>query len=73
MDRDDHDRNAHQCAGARGRGRLRKQALAPDGLEGVRRQIALEVALEMIEEFTGRRPSTRELLDELLTRLREGD
>jgi hypothetical protein len=68
MDGDDHDRTPAR----RGRGRPRKDA-GPDGLEGVRRAITLEVALEMIAEWTGRRPSTRELLDELLARLREGD
>jgi hypothetical protein len=68
MDGDDHDRTPR-----RGRGRPRKAALAPDGLEGVRRAIALETLAELIEEWTGRRVPTRELLDELLARLREGE
>lgn len=69
MDGDDRDRTPR-----RGRGRPRKAALAPDGLEGVRRQIAAETLAELAAEWSGRRPSTRELLDELLARLRgEGD
>jgi hypothetical protein len=68
MDRDDHDRTPPR----RGRGRPRKAPLAPDGLEGVRRQIALETLTELAEEWGGERLSTRELLDELLARLREG-
>jgi hypothetical protein len=66
MDGDDHAR-----APRRGKGRPRKDAGLPDGLEGVRRAIALEVIAELIEEWTGRRVPTRELLEELLARLRE--
>jgi hypothetical protein len=65
MDGDDHGTEAR-----RGKGRPRKDT-APDGLEGVRRAVALEVIAELIEEWTGRRVPTRELVDELLARLRE--
>jgi hypothetical protein len=69
MDGDDHDRTPAR----RGRGRPRKDAGLSDGLEGVRRQIACEVIADLIEEWAGRRVPTRELLDELLARLREGE
>jgi hypothetical protein len=66
MDRDDHERTPR-----RGRGRPRKQALAPDGLEAVRRQIALEVVAELLEEWGGERLSAEALVRLLLARARE--
>jgi hypothetical protein len=67
MDGDDHDRTPR-----RGRGRPRKDAGLPDGLEGVRRAIALEVVAELLEEWGGESRTVEWLLRELLARLREG-
>jgi hypothetical protein len=68
MDGDDHDRTPAR----RGRGRPRKDA-GPDGLEGVRRAIALEIMAELLEEWGGESRTVEWLLRELLARLREED
>jgi hypothetical protein len=67
MDGDDHDRTPAR----RGRGRPRKDAGEPDGLEGVRRQIALEVMAELLEEWSGERLSAEALVRLLLARIQE--
>jgi hypothetical protein len=72
MDGDDHDRTPAR----RGRGRPRAPAHGcdaglPDGLEGVRRAIALEVVAELLEEWGGESRTVEWLLRELLARLRE--
>jgi hypothetical protein len=67
MDGDDHDRTPAR----RGRGRPRKDADRDDGLESVRRQIALEVVAELLEEWGGESRTAEWLLRELLTRVRD--
>jgi hypothetical protein len=66
MDGDDHDRTPAR----RGRGRPREDAGLPDGLEGVRRQIALETLTELAEEWGGERLSAEALVRLLLARAR---
>jgi hypothetical protein len=62
MDGDDHDRTPAR----RGRGRPRKDAGLSDGLEPLRRAIALEIVAELLEEWGGESRTVEWLLRELL-------